>query len=133
MKGLGKTSFIPIQVRSYAGSNDSGLTVSEVHINIVGSYVGCHCYNWNVWSEFSYTDGSRDTVQVGHNDIHKDEIILARSIVDLVYGFEAITLRNVSKRSTSIPIQTYSSLYPALKGLQKFRTNLCTHFIVLHE
>lgn len=67
------------------------LTISEIHVNVVGTNVRSHGNNWDVRSLFADTDGCRYTIQVRHDDIHKDEIEL-RVTVDLVDRFQTVAL-----------------------------------------
>jgi hypothetical protein len=70
----------------------SKLTVSEVHIDVVRSYIRSHGNDWNSRPNVSNANSSRDTIEVGHDYIHKNKVKLVSPIIDLVHGFEAIPL-----------------------------------------
>jgi hypothetical protein len=63
------------------------LTVSEVHVNIVRSDVGSHGNNWGIWQDFADANRSGNSVEIGHYDVHENQIVRMRtcaSLVDLV-------------------------------------------------
>jgi hypothetical protein len=73
------------------------LTISEIHINIVGSYVRCHGNDWNSWPYFSNANSGRDAVEVRHNNIHKNKVKLVGATINLVHRFKTIPLLKVSR------------------------------------
>ena len=69
------------------------LTISEVHINIVGPNIRRHSNDGKIWAYFLYTDSCGNSVQVGHNDIHQNQVELGGAMVDLVHGFKSVALK----------------------------------------
>ena len=66
----------------------------EIHRNVITSNVGCHRYNGS-GVELSDQVASRNTIEIGHNDVHQHQIVLG-ACIHLVYCFKTIKLRIVS-------------------------------------
>lgn len=64
VNGFGRTSFMPVIVRTVECEGNAGLTVSEIHINIICAYVGSHGNDRDVWPNLSYADRCRDPIKV---------------------------------------------------------------------
>jgi hypothetical protein len=87
VKGFGSTSFIPAKI-SHGGKAKAvfaKLTVLEVHRNVVTSNVGGHCDNGRV-VELADEVSRRNTIQVRHNDVHENQVILC-PVVHFINGF----------------------------------------------
>jgi hypothetical protein len=96
VNGLGKTSFIPmVRSKMVEGNRGVELTISKVHINVVGSYVRCHGNDWNSWPYFSNANSGGYTIEVRHNNIHKNKVKLIGAVIDLVHGFKTIPLLTI--------------------------------------
>lgn len=78
---------MPITDQYLPNKLNKKLTVSEVHIDVISSYIGSHSDDWYIWSYFPYADSSRYTIQVWHDDIHQNKVKLAGAMVDLIYSF----------------------------------------------
>lgn len=68
----------------------------EVKLDIITSDIRGHGDNRSP-VELSDKVASRDTIQIGHDDIHKDEIVLL-AILDLVHGLQTIQLLAISSK-----------------------------------
>jgi hypothetical protein len=66
----------------------------EVHRNVVASDVRSHSYNWRVVKLPNEMCG-RDSVQIGHDYIHKDKVV-SRAAIQLVHRFQTVQLQHVS-------------------------------------
>jgi hypothetical protein len=101
VNGFGKTSFMPtIKLMIVQRFQRRELTISKVHINIVRSYVRSHGNDWNSGPDFSNANSGRDTIEVRHNYIHKNKVKLVGAVINLVHGFKAVPLLNVSRGSS---------------------------------
>jgi len=82
---------------------------------------------------FSYTYSCRDSIQVWHDDIHKDEVELISASINFINGFKSVTLDQVSFISIVNARKTYSYFYTAFKSLEELRTYPCASPIILNE
>ena len=65
-------------------------TVLEVHCNVIAADVRGHGNDWCV-VELSDQMASRDTIKVGHDDVHQHKIVLCAGI-HLVDRFQSVKL-----------------------------------------
>lgn len=72
------------------------LTVVEVHLNVVTSDVGSHGHNGSA-VKLSDQMAGRDTIHIGHDDIHQDQIVLD-FFLDLVHRLDAVKLGKLAAR-----------------------------------
>lgn len=75
----------------------------EVHRDIIASYVRGHRDDRCLIVELSHEMCCRDSVEVGHDDIHQHQVVLGARI-ELVNSFETVKLYNVSKARRSIQV-----------------------------
>jgi hypothetical protein len=72
------------------------LTPVEIHLEILLVDVGRHGYNGRIWLHLFNHGGGRDTVKLGHDDIHEDQIVGVLPRINFVYSFKTIALTDVS-------------------------------------
>lgn len=72
------------------------LTISEVHINIVCPDVGSHSNDRYPRCDLADADSCGYSIQVRHNNVHKDKIERVWCGIHLVNGFESVSLQHVS-------------------------------------
>lgn len=66
------------------------LTMLKVHLYVITSDVGRHSNN-GCTVELSNQVTSRDTVQIRHDDVHQDHIILY-TFLNLIHSFQTVKL-----------------------------------------
>lgn len=71
-------------------------TMLEVELDIVTANVRCHGDDGGP-VELANKVASRDTIQIGHDNVHKNEIIFG-TILDLVHRFQAVKLKLCQSR-----------------------------------
>ena len=79
-------------MRSPTSQRSRALTPVEIGRDILLSNVGGHGDNRNVLRVDADHGRGRNTIQVGHDDVHEDEIVPRGILVDLVHGLESILL-----------------------------------------
>lgn len=87
----------------------------EIHGNIVAADIGGH-RNDGCVVELSDEMCGGDAVQVGHDDIHKNQVVLGASI-ELVHGFQSIQ----------------SAVNMALESVQEFSADTSTSLVIFHK
>jgi hypothetical protein len=68
--------------------------MSEVHFYVVAADVRRHCDDRRR-AELPDQMACRDTIEIGHDDIHEDQIVL-RAGLDLIHSFQTVKLRHIS-------------------------------------
>ena len=94
------------------GGGCTGLTVLEIHGDVVAADVGGHGDD-GCGVELADQVTSRNAVQIRHDDVHEHEIVL-RSGVHLIYSLETVKLGRISSHVHS----QRSALHTALSIAQ---------------
>ena len=118
MKGLGRTSFMPVFSISMVRRGDLAAryhTMLEVHCNVVASDVRGHRDDRCVIELTDEVCGG-DAVQVRHDYVHEHKIIF-RAIVELVHCLQAIK----------------SAVDVALECVQELAANASASLVVFHK
>lgn len=68
------------------------LTEVEIRRNVFLPNVGCHCNDGGVGGDKTDAGRRRNAIEHGHDDVHEDEIVSHRLLVDLVYSFRTVPL-----------------------------------------
>src|SRR5690242_5924214 len=106
--------------------------VLEVHGDVVTSNVRCHGDDWR-GIELSDQVAGRDSVQVWHDDIHKNQVVL-RAGVHLVNRLESIKLHNISQvTKLHIPIETYSTVNGAVESIKELASDATAGRVIFNQ
>lgn len=92
MNGFGRTSSIPgrNQQKTRKALVVKERTVMEIELNVITSDVGGHGDDRSS-VELADQVACGHPVQIGHDDIHQDQIVF-RTALHLVHGFQAVKL-----------------------------------------
>lgn len=132
MNGLGRTSFIPELFRLKSELEDLGLlTMVEVHRNVIASDIGGHCNDRGL-IKLPYQMTRRNTVQIRHDDIHQDHVVL-RPGIHFVNRFEPIELQLFSIHQFNTTTKTYCTVYGTVERVQELASNPSAGGIVLNK
>lgn len=70
-----------------------GLTISEIHVNIIRSDIRRHGNNGNVRAYLADANSCRNAIKMRHDDIHQYQIKLVSSTIDFVHSFQTVSLK----------------------------------------
>lgn len=102
----------------------------KVHLNVVVSDIGRHGNDGGA-VKLSDQVTSRHPIQIRHDDIHQDHVILD-ALLNLLHSFKTVKLEE-SAGFPLCPSITYRSIDFAAERIKKFATNLSTSRIILDQ